>query len=478
MISTIIIPIIFIIMIVLWLWGKIDQTLVSLCGAIGSIFSLLIIDGNDFSAVIDILFGTPSNGFVNFHSLLLSLGMLFIISVCQETGVFSFIAFKIVQKTRGQRYQLFFIICSLAFLISAILNSILTVLFFIPLTITICKILKINPIPYIIAESIIVNLGSLLFIISSMPNILIGESIGWTFVQFFTEIGLFSFILLGISFIFLSGYYKKSLEIPDETLLKVLKQYDAWSFVKNKKVFYKSIFVLTGTIILFIVLPYFTTITIDYIAISSGVLLILITSNKNLKSIMKKIDFELLFYFIGVFIVVDALEYSGALLFVSNLVISATYGNLILSSILILWLSAGMSSIMNNVPVTKLLIPIIQELGTTFSIDVSCVYTSLIYGSNLGDNLTPWGDNLIVMKISDNYHKKIHFYKYFKIGIFTAFIQLISTTTYILIRIDLQFLILGISTILLILLITILWLYYDELKSLIKNFIQFIRKIY
>jgi len=130
MISAIIIPITFGVMIFLWLYNKPDQMLVSLGGAIVAIISLIFIDGQPFSIVVDILFGTEANGFINFHSLLLSLGMLFVISVCQETGVFNYLAFKVVQRTGGHRFQLMFILCSLSFLFTAVLNNILAVYIF------------------------------------------------------------------------------------------------------------------------------------------------------------------------------------------------------------------------------------------------------------------------------------------------------------------------------------------------------------
>ncbi|TFF86754.1 MAG: hypothetical protein EU551_00745 [Promethearchaeota archaeon] len=471
MISAIVIPIVFIAMIILWLWNKVDQMLVSLGGAIISIFSLLI-DGTTFSDILGFFFGTPENDFINFHSLLLSLGMLFMINTCQETGVFSYLAFKLVQTTGGNRYQLFIILSILAFMFSAILNNILAVLLFIPLIITICKILKINPIPYIISISILVNLGSILFAISSVPNILISTHTGWTFSTFFIQVGLFAFILILVSSIFLSGYYKKNLEKPNKKLLMVLKEYDAWIFVTNRRNFYKSLIVLITSIILFIFLPLFTPITIDIIAISGGILLIFLTANDELTSLMRRMDFELVFYLIGVFFVVDALSFTGALNFVSEWLIFISQGNLLISSLIILWLSSGLSSLMNNTPVTKIMIPAIDKLATRFAINPNIIFTSLAYGTNLGDNLTPWGDNLVAMKISSNYKRPINFWKFFKIGVLATVIQLFATTIYLIIIINPQFLLIGVL-ILLAISITIILIYFHKgIYKVIKEFIN------
>ncbi|TFF88427.1 MAG: hypothetical protein EU549_03015 [Promethearchaeota archaeon] len=131
-ISIIIIPILLIITIILIMWGKIDRLLISLTCAIITLFSL-IYDGETYLTITGFIVGTSSNGFVNFHTILLIFGMLILIGLCQEMGLFSFIAFKLAQKTGGNKYLLFFILCSLAYLFSSLLNNILTVLLLIHL---------------------------------------------------------------------------------------------------------------------------------------------------------------------------------------------------------------------------------------------------------------------------------------------------------------------------------------------------------
>ncbi|MBD3228408.1 MAG: hypothetical protein GF329_09485 [Candidatus Lokiarchaeota archaeon] len=472
MISTFVIPIVFLIMIILWLWNKIDQMLVSMGGAIISAFSLIAFDMVGFTEIIGLIFGTAENEYLNFHSLLLSLGMLFIINSCQETGVFSYLAYKIVQTTGGSRYQLLIILSTLAFVFSGILNNILAVLLLIPITITTCKILRINAIPYIMTVSIIVNLGSILFIISSVPNILIATHNNWSFSQFFFEIGLFSFILVIISSIFLSGYFKKNLEMPDRKLLHVLRDYDPWTFVKNRKSFYQSITVLIISLSLFIVLPIFTEITIGFIAITGGVILLLINVKDNLSSVMRKLDFELIFYLIGVFFVVDALQFVGALDWLIIMLERITQGNIILSSILVLWMSAGMSSLMNNAPATKIMIPAIDGLSEAFSINPNHAFRSLAYGANLGDNMTPWGDNLVAMKISSDYKNQVNFWKFFKIGLLASFIQLISTNLYILIIINPRFILPGILILLIIFVKIALFYFHKGIYKLLKKVLK------
>ncbi|TFF87439.1 MAG: hypothetical protein EU549_04740, partial [Promethearchaeota archaeon] len=223
--TVMVVPCVIIAIIALILTGKINRMVLSLSGALIVVFVLLF-DPNppqpvDFQTIIGFLFGTPENGFINFHSILFILGMMILLAICQETGVFSYIAFKVVQQTGGNEYILLFIMSLLSFIFSAILNNILTVLLLIPLTITICKILRINPIPFILAEAMVTNLGGMFFSISSIPNLLISQSINWSFGQFLFDVGLFSIILLLITFIFLAGYNKKRLETPSKRLVLI-----------------------------------------------------------------------------------------------------------------------------------------------------------------------------------------------------------------------------------------------------------------
>ncbi|MBD3226863.1 MAG: hypothetical protein GF329_01640 [Candidatus Lokiarchaeota archaeon] len=466
--SIIIIPIVLIAAIIMIMWEKIDRLLISLIGAVICIFSLLI-DGESFFTITRFIIGTVENDFVNFHTILLIFGMIILIGLCQEMGLFSYMAFKLAQKTGGNKYFLFFILCLLAFIFSAILNNLLTVLLLIPLTLTITKILNINPIPYILAQALIVNLGGILFSISSIPNILITQSIDWSFNQFIVEVGWFSFILLFITLIFLLGYNKNRLENPDKKLVLVLKEYDPWYFVKNRRSFYISLIVLLTTIISFIIIPLFIPINIDLIAISGG-LILLILLKTDIKTLIKTIDFELLLYLISIFFIIDAFEYTGLLTYLSVFLLNVTRGNIIISSLLAIWLSSYLSANIDNTPITKILIPIFDNIteGFTYA-NKNIVFTSLTYGVNIGDNLTPMGDNILVMKIVENYGKKLTTKEFLKVGFISSNIQLIAITLYILIRINSQFLLIGIIGFIIIFLLLLMSFFYKRILKIIKK---------
>ncbi len=469
-IYTILIPVVFLIVIGLIMSGKFSRVIVGLSGSL-IIIIMMLIESVPMATIIGFLIGTPSNNFVNFFSILLIFGMLIIISICHKSGVFSIIAFKIVQKTGGNRFILFSVLNLLSFLFSAILNNILTILLLIPLTITICKILNINPIPYIISEALIVNLGGILFLISSIPNILISEAIGWTFDQFFYEVGFFSFILLFITLIFLLGCNKTKLEIPDKNLIKVLKEYDPWIFVKDKKSFYITFLMLIITIICFIIVPIIIPINIGLIAISSGVILIIITK-QDIKSLIKILDFELILYLLSIFLITDALEFTGLLNYISNFLYYLTQGNPLTTSLLILWGSAFLSSSIDNAPITKIMIPIVDDLISISGIPESLshgIFASLVYGANIGDNLTPMGDNILTFQILEDYNMKISVKQFFKIGFISTIVQLIGISIYIVLKFNFLFFIFGMIILVGISLFFLIYFFKTEIFGIIKN---------
>jgi Na+/H+ antiporter NhaD/arsenite permease-like protein len=410
----------------------VDRTIVCLCGAIITVIALMR-DLVPFETIMSFLVGTTATEFNNFHIIVLIMGIMIITDICSESGVFSFIALKIIQNTRGNKYVLLFILCLLAFIFSILLNNILSMLILIPLTITVCKILNINPIPYIISQIIIANVGCLVFLISSFSNILVSSEVAWSFIDFFVNVGLYSLVLFAITSFFLLSIYKKKLEPPKEHLMKILKEYNAWMFVRNKKIFYQSLIILITTLVLFMVLPIIIPIKLDLIALPAGIIL-LILARKNIEYTLRKLDFQIIIYLLSIFIIADALRYVGLLDYISEGLYAITVGNPLATSLVILWLTAGLSSGIDNIPLAKILIPISQDLTVGFTpYNTNMVFRSMIYGIHLGDNFI-LGDNVVIsIQIAKNYDKQIAIKDFFKIGSICTLIQLSAVSIYIVI---------------------------------------------
>ncbi|MHA1798095.1 MAG: SLC13 family permease, partial [Candidatus Helarchaeota archaeon] len=340
------------------------------------------------------------------------------------------------------------------------------------LTITICRMLDVNPIPYILSEGMVVNLGGLLFVISSIPNLLISHSITWTFPQYFLDVGFFSLILFAITLTFLAVYNKNKLKEPKMDRVEVLLGYDAWLFVENKRNFFISLILLITTIISVIFLPLISKISIDLIALSGGVILIILTMRKDFHDLWKELDLELIFYLFCILFISEAIEYSGVLNFVSGGLESVTGGNELTLSLLLLWISGILSSGIHNAPITKIFIPIVTNLSTLGNERI--FFSAVSIGTVLGENLSVMGDNLVLILMVRDYGYELKFSTFMRLGIIVTIIQLISSSIFLIMKILIQFIIFGI--IILVFIGIIVYYHPKILKFLNKKFPSHFKK--
>jgi len=163
--------------------------LVFIC-AVVAFFILITIEQAPPTVMIDFLFGTTEDDFLNFHTILLILGIMIISTICNYNGFFQFIAFQMIKLTKGDPKKVLIMCASMAFFISSLLADPITVIIVIPLTITVCRAIKMNPVPYLIIEAIYIKLGATVLPISSIPSILITSSQGISFGEYVSSAGL------------------------------------------------------------------------------------------------------------------------------------------------------------------------------------------------------------------------------------------------------------------------------------------------
>ena len=350
------------------------------------------------------------------------------VEISKEAGLFQFIALNLIKLSKGKPLYLMSIFCIITIFISAILNNILTVIILIPLTITVSRILNVNPSPYILTQAILVNIGGTFFTISSIPNILISTYAEIPFLAFFLNVGVLSLIIFVFTLVFFIFIFKKALQVPQEGI-DILMEFNVWNFVPDKKLLFKSLTVLITLFVLFIIIPT-SLVSTDIIALLMAVILIII-SRLDPKQIISKIDFELIFYLLGIFVIAGALDVLGVVQILGTSMASISGGSVFFQVLIILWFSAFLSSAIDNIPITKVLIPVIGTISGNFPANVGQqFYYSLAIGANWGDNLTPMGDNILVVQISENNKRPISFRQFFKIGFFTTIYQLILVSIY------------------------------------------------
>jgi len=418
----------FIIIILLIITEKLNRAVAALLGALISYFVLIFFENYDFSIIVDLLFSTEQEGFVNLHALILIIGMMIIVQISHEAGLFQFIAIKMIKLSKAKPIILMIIMCIVSVILSAILNNILTVIILIPLTITVSRILNINPSPYILTQAILVNIGGTIFSISSIPNILITTYAKISFLEFFLNVGVLSIFVFLLTLGFFILLYRSELMISEDGL-KTLKEYNVWNVVQNRRLLYQAMISLLILFTLFLTIPSYL-IPPDIIALTMAIILILI-SRLDPREIISKIDIELIFYLLGIFIIAGALQITDLLNYVGAFISFLGGSDTYVLFILILWFSAFLSSSIDNIPITKVLIPVVGGIPDIVSNSVrKQLFFGLDIGANWGDNLTPMGDNILVANIAEQNKRPISMNHFLKLGFITTIYQLFIVSIY------------------------------------------------
>lgn len=442
--SAIIISICFIVVIVIIFTEKINRAVVTITAALITYFTLIFIEHLEFSTLVDLLIGTKDDGFVNLHTLILIVGMMFIVQISDEAGLFQFIGVLAIKMSKGKPIALMAILCTLSTAFSAVISNILAVMILIPLTITISRMLNIDPTPFILTEAIMVNVGGTFFSISSIPNILIVTDTGISFNEFFINVGLFSLLVAGLTVLFFIFLYKKELKSPTKGMVSTLKEFNVWNFVQNRRLLYASMCSLVVLMISFVVID---SIPPDIIALTIAMFLTLFSTFNgiNPKTIIQKFDFELLFYLLGIFVVAGGLEVTGVIDIIGGALFRIGAISPFLNVIVIIWAAAFLSSLIDNIPITKIMIPVVGLMSDTATSTPNQNYYALSFGANWGDNLTPMGDNILVMNIAEQHKRPIKMKAFWKLGFTTTIVQLILVTLFFTV---IYYLIIGITIIL------------------------------
>ncbi|MBO8161617.1 MAG: anion permease [Thermosipho sp. (in: Bacteria)] len=366
--------------------------------------------------------------FIDFNTISLLLGMMIIVSILKRTGFFQFIAVKIVKISKSDIHKLLFLIYSIIFLFSAFLDNVTTIILFTPIILLISDSIDINPEPVMFLAIISSNIGGLSTIIGDPPNILIGSAAKISFIQFIQNMFLPSLI----SFIIIVFIVIKKIKFPKNIneKLKEFIEIDPNSLITNKSLMFKSLLTFIIVIIGFVLHEY-----VDYelsLIALTGAAFLLILSNENFETISRDIEWDTIFFFIGLFSITYALEVIGITDFIAKSLINANISKTFLSTLLFI-ISFFMSGFVGAVPSTMILIPVVEKLilnNLSFNL-----WWAIALGAGLGGNLTPIGaaSNIVGLSLLEKHQNKhINFFGYMKKVIlpltftfFTAIIYLV-----------------------------------------------------
>ena len=397
---------------------KIDRTVAAISGAV-----LMIIT--------NVLTLDKSISYIDFNTIGVLLGMMIVVSIVKNSGLFEYIAIYTAKKSKGNPWRIMVYFILITAILSALLDNVTTVLLVGPMTIVICQILKVNPVPFLMTEIIASNVGGTSTLIGDPPNIMIGSAANLSFSDFIINLGFVVIVILISLVICFKLIYKK--EINNGTNEVAITSLDENKAIQDKPLLYKSIVVLFLILLGFI---FHSRLNIESSIVAlSGACIMLVIGKQDAGEIINSVEWSTIIFFIGLFIVVGGISESGVIKNLASYLIKLTNGNTTYAMCIILWVSAIISSFLDNIPFVATLIPLILTMQAQ-GMNVMPLWWATSLGACLGGNGTLIGAsaNVVLANIGEKHGYDISFKKYFRLGFPVMLLTIFISTIYLLLR--------------------------------------------
>ena len=421
---TIVAIVIFITAYALIISEKIHRTVVGLFGAM-----LMILLG-----IID---QETAVHHIDFNTIGLLMGMMIVVNITSETGLFNFLAIWAAKKVKAQPVALLVALSTLTAVCSALLDNVTTVLLTVPITFNIAAQLKVDVKPFLMAQIISSNIGGTATLIGDPPNIMIGSAVGLSFGDFVMNMTGVSIVIFIITVAILMMIYKSELHTKPELQDKVMRL-DEKSQITDPILLKKCLGVLAVTISLF---AFHGMLGLESAtaALTGASLLLLLTFPHNEEMIAKmlsKVEWLAIFFFGGLFILVGALVETGVIKMLAQEAMEITHGDLTFTAIVIIWMSAIASAFIDNIPFVATMIPLIKDMGAMGLTNLDPLWWSLALGACLGGNGTLIGAsaNVVVASMAAQRGRAISFIGFMKVAFPLMILSIIISTAYVYFR--------------------------------------------
>lgn len=415
---------------------KIHKTIVAVCGA-SLMLILHILDQHEAFHLEE--FG------VDWNVIFLLIGMMTIINLMKPTGIFQYIAIKSAKVAKGEPLRIMMILAAVTGVLSALLDNVTTVLLIAPVTLFICDALDVDPIPYLIMEAIASNIGGTATLIGDPPNIMIASKAKLTFMDFVYHLTPVIIVTMVILMFVIKVVFGPKLKSTPELRQRVLAM-DEKTAITDPVMLKKSLFVL-GLVLLGFVFHGALHYEPATVALFGAGLLLLLSNTKEPHHILAEIEWPTLFFFIGLFIIIGGVVKVGLISWMSVKMLAITQGNLLGTSMLLLWFSAIASAVIDNIPYVATMNPLIIDMAgqlwpgeTGLALlqhpDLMPLWWSLALGACLGGNGTLIGAsaNVIVVGLAERQGKKITFFRFFAYGTPIMLLTVAISTVYVWLR--------------------------------------------
>ena len=336
----------------------------------------------------------PSSG-INWETIIFIMGMMIMVEGMARVGFFRWLCMRIAKLVKYKVIPIYLTFMILSTVLAMFIDSITVILFLAAVTIELSQMLKFNPISMILAEIFCANLGGATTMCGDPPNIIIGTSLGYSFVDFVQNTGIIVGISIPVVVLYFYIVARKQFVMGEGG---VSVYFDPATAITDKKGFIVSTLIFLCAIVMLVTHAQ-TGLTVATIGLFIGIAT-LIAAGKGAGALLKRLDYKTVLFFIGLFVVVGGLEQTGALEAMAELIGKISGGNKRIMVAIILWVSAIASAFVDNIPFAATMIPIIRSLAITQGVDLSVLSWTLAMGTDIGGSATPIGASANVVGIA------------------------------------------------------------------------------
>ncbi len=398
---------------------KLHRTVAAVAGAL-----LLILTG--------VLSVESGFSYVDLNTLGVLIGMMLFVAVVKNSGIFEYIAIKAAKIAKGRPWPLMVLFALITAVLSSFLDNVTSVLLIGPMTLAITSMLRINPIPFFMTQIMASNIGGTATLIGDPPNIMIGSAAGLSFTDFITNTGVAVLFVLAATIVCFYFIYGRKLHVEPEAMDSIL-QLDENKAIKDRSLLIKSVVMILLVVFGFV---FHSQLHLESctIALTAAAVMLLI-GRQDVEEIVAGVEWTTILFFTGLFIVVGGLQETGVIQILANGLMDLTEGHMTLTILLILWVSAIVSSFLDNIPFVATLIPLILTMQSS-GVDVTPLWWAVSLGACLGGNGTLIGAsaNVVLSGISNRHGFPITFASYFKVGFPLMLVSVAISTVFLLLR--------------------------------------------
>ncbi|MDY2970017.1 MAG: ArsB/NhaD family transporter [Butyricicoccus pullicaecorum] len=370
---------------------------------------------------------------VDVNTIGVLVGMMLFVAVVKNSGLFEYIAIKSAKLTHGKPWAIMAVFAIITAVLSAFLDNVTTVLLVGPMTLAITSILKVNPVPFLLTQILASNMGGTATLIGDPPNIMIGSEAGLGFADFILNTAPVIVIIMAASLLCFYLMFGRKLKVSDDAMQAVM-ELDENRAIKDKSLLIKSV-VMIGLVVIGFMFHSSLGMESCTIALLATVIM-MIVGKQDVEDVIMGVEWSTILFFIGLFVVVGGMEETGVIDQLATLLIGMTGGNMVLTMLIILWVSAIVSSFLDNIPFVATLIPMILAIQAESGMDVTPLWWALSLGACLGGNGTLIGAsaNVVLSGISNKNGYPITFMSYLKVGFPMMILSVAISMVYLLLR--------------------------------------------